>query len=654
MTIALALRRLAGLMLLWAMVPLPFTRIVQLPFVLAAAAAAIAVAVSPQRAWRPGRAVMNLAAVLIVVVVVAAGGVGVGPLRPLGHLLLLLSAVQVLAVDGRGGFLRAVPGIGLVWLVAVSASTHVTVAPYFALSVVAAWWCGMEIHLLLLADEAGGTAPPAPRLRHATAGAVVAMLLAVPVFVAMPRLASPWVTGYGAHAVTGFSSTVDLGGSGPIQESREVEAIVRLPAGQPPRTEWTRLRGTVLDPVGHSSWAPRRLEFDVVHPAGRRVPLAAGTASRDLTRLEIELLEPRRYLVLPAGTVALESPLPVTVDEAGCVGLAARADGPVRYSVWVADTPPSRLQRPVPRETRLERTDPELADLARSMVGSRTDPAARAAAIEEALQTRFQYSLERAGGRRPDPLRWFLLEGRSGHCEYFAAGMVMLLRELGVPARMVSGYSGGNVAPGAREVIVRGANAHTWVEVWTGPDRGWMTYDPTPQSGVPSLQSRTGIQRLLWAWDWVSLAWDRYVLTFGIGEQVGLLAAAAEQLPRLMAGGGWWRLLAMLAAVVGLIVAVRQRRRRRRRGSGLVRGPAAQAVERLARRLGRSGVEVPADATVRHIGRSACARWPQVGGAVRRLVELAERELYGPAPPNPGVRTEVRRAWSVIHRGAER
>jgi len=642
--------RLAGLLLVWACLPLPFTQIVMLPFWLTAATVAAVRAARPERGLRPPGWILNVVAVVIVGLVLAAGGYAVGPLRPLGHLLLLLSAVQVATVRDRPSLLRALPGVALVWLVSVSASTHLAVAPYFAASAVVAWWAGMRIHLDGLAEEARLPPPGGPSLGHAAAGAVAAMVLAVPVFVAMPRLASPWVSGYGAHAVTGFSSTVDLGGTGTIQESREVAVVVTLPAATEPPPGWTRLRGTVLDPVARGSWAPRRVEFDEVLPAGRRAALVAGADLSGAERLEIEVHRPERYLFVPEGTVAIEPPVPVTVDEAGSVVLARRPDGPLRYSVWARPGPVPRFESPVDRELRFDDPDPRVAAMADEVAGDVGDPAGRAAAVERFLKSRFDYSLTRGGGYRRDPVTWFLLEGRRGHCEYFAASMVVLLRHLEVPARIVSGYSGGEVAPGGREILIREANAHTWVEAWAGPRRGWMAFDPTPTEGVPQISRRSGIQRLLWVWDWITLAWDRYVLTFGIGEQVGLLAAAIDGAARASTLVRWWHLLLVAALAAG--VAAAWRRRRLRRGPARPRGPAAAAVERLAGRLARAGVEVPRGATVRWIGRAAARRWPDAEAPVGHLVGLAEHELYarGPSPVRSGA--DARRTWASIRRVA--
>jgi hypothetical protein len=255
----------------------------------------------------------------------------------------------------------------------------------------------------------------------------------------------------------------------------------------------------------------------------------------------------------------------------------------------------------------------------------------------------------------PDPMTWFLLRSREGHCEYFAGGMVVLLDALGVPARMVGGYSGGVQSANGDEVVVREANAHTWVEVWLGPGRGWEAFDPTPAVGVPDFANASRRRQLRDTWEWVQASWDRYVLTYGLGEQIELLGAVGEMVLGAVKGLGL-RDLGVLGGMVLLVwlgaATIRRWRwtrpfvRRRFR-----RPPAAHAVELLRRRLVRAGDKVPAGATVRWIGGAASSRWPEAAGGVFDLVWRAERELYSGRVADR--RAEVRQLWSEVRRAIQ-
>ena len=101
----------------------------------------------------------------------------------------------------------------------------------------------------------------------------------------------------------------------------------------------------------------------------------------------------------------------------------------------------------------------------------------------------YAYSLD-TSPRDPkvDPLEDFLVNRKTGHCEYFASALALMLRSVGVPTRLVSGFKGGtiNAISGAYEVEQR--HAHVWVEALVEPDR-WMTIDPTPAARDVSVAS---------------------------------------------------------------------------------------------------------------------------------------------------------------------
>jgi hypothetical protein len=288
--------------------------------------------------------------------------------------------------------------------------------------------------------------------------------------------------------------------------------------------------------------------------------------------------------------------------------------------------------------------------LAEEIIAGAEDDAERAASIASHLQRRYTYALQGMTRIGPDPVAWFLLQARQGHCEYFAGGMVVLLEAVGVPARMVGGYSGGAPSPAGDEVVVRESNAHTWVEVWLGPEHGWAMFDPTPAAGVPELGGAPARLRLQRAWEWLQSTWDRYLLTYGLGEQLLLVSWIAESVARLTRrlelAHLLWLLVALAAGWLGREglrqwrprVAVRSPRR----------PPAAWAVERLRRRLERSGVALAAAASVRRIGRTAGDRWPVAAADALALVEIAELELY--SREGAYRRVEVRRLWSRLRR----
>ncbi len=646
-------RRLAGLLLLWSLFPLPFLYIMMPPFWISTGVVALILILLPS--WSPKLApwALNLIAVGIVVAVVLAGGIRVGPLRPLGHLLLLLTAVRASQITDRRSFIKAVPTIFLVWVVALTASTHVSALLYFVVSAVFWWWAGMETQLAgVVGDEGfGGTWV---RPKHSVVAAVVALVLAVPVFVSVPRLRSPWIAGRGGiRSVTGFSSRVELSGVGTIQESQERALTVRSVAGEPIRPEWMRLRATAFERMTVDSWAPRPPDRSLRPRNGLIWLTQGGEDLGDATELAIQIDRPEEYLFLPGGTIAVDVDQPVRMDPAGGVVLASPGAGPLRYSVWVSRRGVQNNLTP-PQGGGLDfQSAPEVQALAARVAGGTSSAEARAAAVEAYLQTEYTYSMTGLGRIGPDPVSWFLLRSRSGHCEYFAGGMAVMMHALGDPARMVGGYSGGDLSSAGDEAVVRQANAHAWVEVWLGPEIGWGVFDPTPTANVPRLDLVTTRDRLRFAWESVQAGWDRYVLTFGVAEQMQLLTVAGDRLAAAFIAWRWQDLVVIATALAVLFFfwwAVRVVSRRsigvRSRYSA---SPAVRSVRRLVRRLERAGVSVPAGATVRWIGQAAIRRWPAATQPAADLVWLAERDLYSEGGSVYGS-AEARRVWSDLRR----
>jgi hypothetical protein len=119
-------------------------------------------------------------------------------------------------------------------------------------------------------------------------------------------------------------------------------------------------------------------------------------------------------------------------------------------------------------------------DLARKIAGEQDDPYDKAEVIEAFLRTTYRYAPSvRAPPPGRDPVDFFLFDMKEDFCEYFASAMVVMLRELGVPARFVEGYTAGTLDPTTGKFVVKELDAHAWVEVYF-PLYGWIEFEPTP------------------------------------------------------------------------------------------------------------------------------------------------------------------------------
>jgi hypothetical protein len=272
---------------------------------------------------------------------------------------------------------------------------------------------------------------------------------------------------------------------------------------------------------------------------------------------------------------------------------------------------------------------PPVAALARGIVRDAAAPREQARRIERYLLANYRYLQRPEQIGRTMSVDDFLLREKRGHCEYFAAGMVALMTAVGVPARIVGGFYGGRLNPLTGYFVIRREDAHAWVEVWEGTR--WQTYDPTPASLRPG-NTHDGLLRtyLTAISDSVTYFWDRYILTYGLGDQ---LALAAEMIRRGIDALGFFRqsaaglarrvtlarvaeLALMVATVVGFLLLLRRHRR--------------SLFDDLSSHLSRHGIEVgPATTMEEALARLRTER-PDAAAELEPLVALYDAERFSP------------------------
>ncbi|MEW6419798.1 MAG: DUF3488 and transglutaminase-like domain-containing protein [Nitrospirota bacterium] len=136
----------------------------------------------------------------------------------------------------------------------------------------------------------------------------------------------------------------------------------------------------------------------------------------------------------------------------------------------------------------------------------------KANAIERYLKKNYRYSLDiKPPKDNINPLLYFLFESKAGYCEHYATAMTMMLRSAGIPSRVVTGFSGGELNEYGGYIIVRQSNAHSWVEAVI--DGRWRRFDPTP----PVLIERPSVLALYI--DMLRMKWERYVVAFSLSDQ---------------------------------------------------------------------------------------------------------------------------------------
>jgi hypothetical protein len=169
--------------------------------------------------------------------------------------------------------------------------------------------------------------------------------------------------------------------------------------------------------------------------------------------------------------------------------------------------------------------DPRIVELANQITDKAKQPFENASIVESYLKRNYAYTLNLTWDPGRQPLSTFLFDARKGHCEYFASAMAILLRAAGVPTRLVNGFLMGEYNPVTGGYIIRGSDAHSWVEVYV-PGRGWIEFDPTPSG--PSRGELSLTKQFSLYIDAVQQLWSSYIIVYDSAAQLQLFRSAQE------------------------------------------------------------------------------------------------------------------------------
>ena len=227
----------------------------------------------------------------------------------------------------------------------------------------------------------------------------------------------------------------------------------------------------------------------------------------------------------------------------------------------------------------------------------------------------------------------FMFGAKTGFCEHYASAFAFVMRAAGIPARVVTGYLGGEINPIGDYLIVRQADAHAWTEVWLKGD-GWVRFDPTAavaparvEQGFSAAVAGAGVlplfmrgdfpvlRELRLTWDSVANSWNQWVLGYTPERQRALLTRVG------LDDATWRTLAALLLAITGiftLALALLTLRRLRVR----VRDPVKLAYIAFCEKLGSLGIpRQPPEGPVAYADRVSRAR-PDLEQIVRGFVAL--------------------------------
>lgn len=331
-------------------------------------------------------------------------------------------------------------------------------------------------------------------------------------FVILPRTDYPLFSFMNmvGSAKSGFSDQVTLGDVSEIQEDTRVAFRVEMDNINEADLYW---RGIELDQFDGLSWQKSPVPMQMADNPGAKGKRISQTI----------YLEPQenRYLFALDRTAAVypERKRRWRKLPAWHENLQER----IRYkavSVVTDFIPDARIDHE--RYVRLpQEFSPRIADLANKLAKEDGPGGAIGNLIQFFRSGKFEYSLEDLPSSE-SPLEEFIFDKKRGNCEYFASALAVMLRSVGIPARLVGGYRGGYYNRAGNYYLILQRNAHVWVEAHDSG--GWLRLDPTPVSfQSPEQAYRRGLlfeARLLF--DTFNYYWEKLVISYDLGGQLAL------------------------------------------------------------------------------------------------------------------------------------
>lgn len=342
------------------------------------------------------------------------------------------------------------------------------------------------------------------------------------------------------YHLAGFSNRVTLGEIGEIKRENTPVMHVKMdhPEDRPLALKW---RGAALSEFNGWTWLTPRAEAEILKPGpGGLLRLASDSQLRGESKhisYSVHLNELASDALFFAGMpqyLRIDSTVRRTPADNYHVGMVDSQG--VWYQVYSRLEPPVRAEDVTQNEPlnsqeraqclRLPPTlDQRIPDLARRIVGTEKSPLLQARAIENYLRRNYGYTLELPSAEPADPLSFFLFHRKKGHCEYFASAMAVMLRVIGIPSRLATGFQSGVYNPISGSQLIRTSDAHAWVEAWL-PHFGWATFDPTPPDPNPprmSVWTRLGFYT-----DAAEVFWQDWVLNYNLDRQLQLATKMGE------------------------------------------------------------------------------------------------------------------------------
>ncbi|RMH80307.1 MAG: DUF3488 domain-containing protein [Acidobacteria bacterium] len=432
------------------------------------------------------------------------------PLKPFGYVVALLLGVKSLE-EKR---VRDIYQMLLLSLFAVSLSTVYNLSLGFLFLFLLSAFLSVNTLIFLNLYKNTGERLLNPQIYRyylyvSTAFFSLIIILTPLFFYLLPRTQVPLFDLWGRGGLkTGISDSVSLGKVGEIQEDNTVAFRVY---GLPRNLEEVYWRVVVFDTYVKGTWLKVREEH---------YPIPRGKGEFVYTIV----LEPSYDKMVPAvdypySVLRLEG---MRAEAYMSTGNTLRLDKEINRAIRLTLSSSSQLylQENPERYTQTPKDlGPGMVNLARKLSMGAKDEREKLRRVLEHFSKGYSYTLK-LEEYEGDPLEHFLFVSKKGNCEYYASATALILRLMGIPARVVGGYRGALWNPYGGYHIVTNSMAHVWVEAYINGQ--WIRVDTTPSYTPPAVRK---ISSLALIRDWIVSFWYSNVVGYSSEKQIRLFQA---------------------------------------------------------------------------------------------------------------------------------
>jgi transglutaminase-like putative cysteine protease len=596
------------------------------------------------------------------------------------HFLVILLGIKLLTLNERRDY-RQLFAICLMAILASAAmTTEVWYVGIFLPYLLAAVWTLLLYHVTNKTSVATSETSPLPspslvsgritgRFFWSTNGvAVAACTLTLVIFFLIPRMSVGILQksqGEGLKT-TGFSEQVDLGMIGSVKEDPQIVMRVELPDRPAADRDRLYLRGLAYDHYNGRSWSTssrHRRSLALVADGTFAVRLGGSRTSPYLSPplrqdILLEALDTSVLFAAPFPEYLSGEFAGLQADSMTGLHLPYPSSTRIRYSVTSRERQ-IMSEEQVARE--LEYSDSirnrylqlpdesdRITELTRRVTHQATTAYEKTSAVLQHLVLNYHYSLDADTTNSSHPIEDFLFTRKTGYCEHYATAMVLMLRSIGIPSRLVTGFLATEWNDFGGYFTVRQRDAHAWVEVYY-PHSGWVTMDPTPATG--SLPSRSVWEALGRIAESFRLHWDRLVIRYSAQDQLAVVRSLREgsdaardtmsqwantlsatvftslrDLKMRVTSIVFWLIALLLAVGFGCLILIIRDRWPWQHSCGRSENKTQQQIVHVYRKLldivARRGIPIRPSTTPKELVELVSRQWAEAGPTVVRLTSL--------------------------------